>query len=64
MNFTISDRKPIPKARQAVKDFLDLAHGKNFAHGMTEVDVTDVLVALNNRKQAGLDSHSLVAHTI
>lgn len=64
MNTNIARRKSIPNARKAVKDFLDLGHGKNFAHGMTEVDVTGVLRALAARKNAGLDSHSLVAHTI
>ena len=64
MNTNIARRKSIPNARKAVKDFLDLGHGKNFAHGMTEVDVTAVLRALAARKKAGLDSHSLVAHTI
>nr|AOE13982.1 dihydrolipoamide succinyltransferase component (E2) of 2-oxoglutarate dehydrogenase complex [uncultured bacterium] len=64
MNTTIAIRKSVPKARKAVKDFLDLAHGKNFAHGMTEVDVTNVLRVLAERKRIGLDSHSLVAHTI
>jgi pyruvate/2-oxoglutarate dehydrogenase complex dihydrolipoamide acyltransferase (E2) component len=64
MDVKIAFRKKVPRARRAVKDFLDLAQGKNFAHGMTEVDVTEVLKALHARKMAGLKSHSLVAHTI